>query len=190
MNGAGNWEWKLREAVERVRTRYDHIGRKTGAPFLAIVYAPESERAVLREWHALAATLQREFSILTVDVLDITTRVVDQFGVRALVESMGSPMPGSDPTSELGSMWTNAVVAGVREAAAQSGLGRPVVSIERLAALYPASGPRAVMQALWDSDHAALESPVLLLIPGILVEPRVYRFVGEIEEFMYRGDIL
>jgi hypothetical protein len=49
MNGAGNWEWKLREAVERVRTRYEHIGRKTGAPFLAIIYTPESERAVLRE---------------------------------------------------------------------------------------------------------------------------------------------
>jgi hypothetical protein len=103
---------------------------------------------------------------------------------------MSDPMPGSDPTSELGSMWTNAVATAVREAAAQSGPGRPVVAIERLAALYPASGPRAVMQTLWDSDHAALEGPVVFLIPGVLVEPRVYRFVGQVEEFMYRGDIL
>jgi hypothetical protein len=190
MNGAVNWQWKLREATERVRTRYEHIGRKTGAPFLAVVYPPDSERSVLREWRTLAATLQPEFIVRTIDVLDITTRVVDQFGVNALVESMSDPMPGSDPVAELGSMWTSAVVSCVREAAAQYGPGRAVVAIERLAALYPASGPRAVMQSLWDSDHAALEGPVVLLIPGILVEPRVYRFVGQVEEFMYRGDIL
>jgi len=65
-----------------------------------------------------------------------------------------------------------------------------VVVLERLAALYPASGPRAVMQTLWDSDHAALEGPVVLLVPGVLDEARVYRFVGHVEEFMYRGDIL
>ena len=29
-----DWGWKLREATERVRTRYEHIGRKTGAAFL------------------------------------------------------------------------------------------------------------------------------------------------------------
>jgi hypothetical protein len=103
---------------------------------------------------------------------------------------MRDPMPGSDPTSELGSMWTNAVATAVRDAVARCDEGRPVVVLERLAALYPASGPRAVMQTLWDSDHAALEGPVVLLVPGVLVEARVYRFVGQVEEFMYRGDIL
>lgn len=190
MSGTGDWEWKLREAAERLRTRYEHIGRKTGAPFLAIVYPPEVERSLLKEWHTLAATLEPEFSIRTVDVLDVTTHVVRQFGAESLVDSVKDPMPGSDPTSELGSMWTSAVAAGVREAAGKSGPGRPVVVLERLAALYPASGPRAVMQTLWDSDHAALEGPVLLLVPGVLVEARVYRFVGQVEEFMYRGDIL
>jgi hypothetical protein len=62
--------------------------------------------------------------------------------------------------------------------------------LERLAALYPASSPRAVMQALWDSSQAELNGPVVLLIPGVLVEARVYYFVGQVEEFMYRGDIL
>ena len=190
MSGAGDWEWKLREAVERLRTRYEHIGRKTGAPFLAVVYPPEIERSVLKEWRTLNATLEPEFSIRTIDVLDVTTRVVAQFGAESLVDSIKDPMPGSDPTSELGSMWTNAVATAVREAAATPGPGRPVVVLERLAALYPASGPRAVMQTLWDSDHAALEGPVLLLVPGVLVEARVYRFVGQVEEFMYRGDIL
>lgn len=188
MSGAGDWEWKLREAAERLRTRYEHIGRKTGAPFLAIVYPPEVERSLLKEWHTLAATLEPEFSIRTVDVLDVTARVVRQFGAESLVDSMKDPMPGSDPTSELGSMWTNAVATSVREAVGKS--GRPVVVLERLAALYPASGPRAVMQTLWDSDHAALEGPVVLLVPGVLVEAHVYRFVGQVEEFMYRGDIL
>jgi hypothetical protein len=46
------------------------------------------------------------------------------------------------------------------------------------------------MQTLWDSDHAALDGPVVLLVPGVLIEARVYRFVGQVEEFMYRGDIL
>jgi hypothetical protein len=190
MTAAVDWDWKLREAAERVRTRYEHIGRKTGAPFLAVVYPPEAERAVLREWHTLAATLEPQFSIRTIDVLDVTAAIVDQFGARALVESMTDPMPGSDPTSELGSMWTHAVATAVRDAASRRGSGRPVVVLERLAALYPASGPRAVMQTLWDSDHAALEGPVVLLVPGTLVEARVYRFVGQVEEFMYRGDIL
>jgi hypothetical protein len=190
VSGAGDWEWKLREAAERLRTRYEHIGRKTGAPFLAIVYPSEVERSILKEWHTLAATLEPEFSIRTIDVLDVTARVVREFGVESLVDSMKDPMPGSDPTSELGSMWTNAVTASVREAAGKSGPGRPVVVLERLAALYPASGPRAVMQMLWDRDHAALEGPVVLLIPGVLVEARIYSFVGQVEEFMYRGDIL
>lgn len=185
-----DWEWKLREAVDRLRTRYEHIGRKTGAPFLAVVYPPEAERSVLREWHTLAATLEPELSVRTVDVLNVTSSIVRQFGAEALVDSMTDPMPGSDPTSELGSMWTNAVATSVREAVGRHGTGRPIVVLERLAALYPASGPRAVMQTLWDGDHAALDGPVVLLVPGVLVEARVYRFVGQVEEFMYRGDIL
>jgi len=107
MNSAGDWEWKLTEAAERLRTRYEHIGRRSGAPFLAIVYAPEIERAFLKEWHTLAATLEPELSIRSVDVLEVTACIVRQFGAESLVDSMRDPMPGSDPTSELGSMWTS-----------------------------------------------------------------------------------
>jgi hypothetical protein len=184
-----DWRWKLREAAERVRTRYEHIGRKTGAAFLSIVYPPEAERAVLREWHALAGTLGPEFEVRTIDALDVTTRALRAIGVEAVAGSMKDPMPGSNPVSELGSIWLDAVVADVRDAAGRPGSGRPIIVLEHLAALYPASGPRAVMQALWDSDQA-LDCPVILLIPGIVVEARVYRFVGQVEEFMYRGDIL
>ncbi len=192
MNGECEWRWKLREAVGRIRTRYDHIGRKSGAPFLAVVYPPEAERAVLREWRTLIGTLAPEFDVRTVDVLEVTSSVVRKFGAETLVEAINDPMPGSDPESELGTMWTTAVAARVREAALKQGVGRPVVVLEHLAALYPASGPRAVMQALWEGDHSTLEGPVVLLIPGILLEARVYQFVGDAakEEFMYRGDIL
>ena len=44
-----DWRWKIGEAIERVRTRYEFIGRKTGAPFLALVYPPVAEAAFLKE---------------------------------------------------------------------------------------------------------------------------------------------
>ena len=46
MTGQSDWQWKLREAVDTIKARYDQIGRKTGAPFLAVVYPPEAEAAV------------------------------------------------------------------------------------------------------------------------------------------------
>jgi hypothetical protein len=190
MNAARDWEWKLREAADRVRIRYDHIGRKTGAPFLAVVHPPEAERSVMKEWHALASTLAPDLAVRPVDVLAVTSGVVRQFGAEALVDAMNHPMPGADPTSELGAMWTTAVVAAVREAARRPGPGRPVVVLERVAALHPASSPRAVMQLLWDSEHAALEGPVVFFVPGVLLEARVYSFLGQVHELMYRGDLL
>ena len=56
-----DWREKLQEGIERVRTRYDTIGRKTGAPFLAIVYPPEAEVAVFKEWRTLVSSLEAEF---------------------------------------------------------------------------------------------------------------------------------
>jgi hypothetical protein len=54
MSQTVDWGWKLREAVERLKTQYDHIGRKTGARFLGIVYPLEAEAAALKEWHTIA----------------------------------------------------------------------------------------------------------------------------------------
>lgn len=190
MTGAVDWGWKLREGIDRIRTRYEYIGRHTGAPFLAIVYPPEAERQALREWHTLTAALPPELDIRTINVLEITSKVVRQFGVEPLVETIKNPMPGSDPEVELGTMWTDAVAESAREAAVRRGVGRPVVVLERIAALHPVSGPQAVMQALWERNHADVEGPVILLIPGVVVEAHVYRFVGQKEEFMYRGDLL
>lgn len=190
MSTAVDWSWKLREGIERLKTRYEHIGRKTGAPFLAIVYPPEAEGAVVREWKTLLRTLGSEFDVREIDVLAATMATVSDLGAENIVSSMNDPMPGSNPEAELGHLWIAAVVARVREETSKPARGKLVIVLERLAALYPAAGPRAVMQELWGNEQSALEGPVIVLIPGTLTEPRVYSFVNQREEFMYRGDIL
>ena len=134
-----DWRWRIGEAVERIRSRYDYIGRKTGAPFLALVYPPEVEVAVLKEWQTQTAALN-------------------------------DPMPGSDPQMELGRLWLKAITETVRATLSAAGTGRPVASLQRLAAVYPALGPRDVMQTLWDNNQSTLDGPVVVplscLFPG------------------------
>jgi hypothetical protein len=191
MNESVDWAWKLREAVETLKTRYDHIGRKTGAPFLAVVYPPEAEAAVLKEWHTIATSLKSEFDIRTIDVLAVTRAVIDELGGQNVVEAMANPMPGANPEAELGTMWVTAVAAKVKGCATEPPpQGRVVIVLECLAALYPAAGPRDVMQKLWDQEQSFLAGPVMVLIPGTLIERKVYSFLNESDELMYRGDIL
>lgn len=185
-----DWRRKIGEAIERIRTRYEFIGRKTGAPFLALVYAPEAERAVLQEWRTQCSTLHPEIDVRQVDVLEVTHRVVTEIGAANIVSSMHDPMPGSDPQAELGDLWISAVAETVQSRLSGPGAGKPVASLERLAALYPAAGPRDVMQRLWDSAQSALSGPVVVMIPGHAVEARTYSFLGKRDEFMYRGDLL
>ena len=183
------WRWKIGEAVERIRTRYDHIGRKTGAPFLAILYPPELEMAVLREWRSQVAGLSPDFDVRTVDVLSVTHGALQDLGAENVVEALASPMPGSDPVVELGHHWVDAVARRVREPF-EAPSGRPIVSVEGIAALYPVAGPRDVMQQLWDSSQSALDGRVVVLIPGSVRGPRTYSFLDLRNEFMYRGDML
>jgi hypothetical protein len=176
--------------IDRIRTRYEFIGRKTGAPFLAVVYPPEVERAVLHEWRTQCSTLYPEIDVRPVDVLEVTHNVITEIGATNIVSSMSDPMPGSDPQAELGGLWISAVAETVESRLSEPGTGKPVVSLERLAALYPAAGPRDVMQRLWDSAQSALNGPVVMMIPGHVAEARTYSFVGKRDEFMYRGDLL
>jgi hypothetical protein len=90
-----------------------------------------------------------------------------------------SAAPGSGPSSTLS----------IDDFAKATG-GRPVLCLERLAALYPVCGAQHLMQQMWDSAQSDLAGPVLVLIPGTLVASRVYRFVDLRDEFMYRGDLL
>ncbi len=185
-----DWRWKIGEAIERIRTRYQYIGRKTGAPFLALCHPPEAEVAVLREWQAQSAALFPDFDLRTIDALKETQEVIAGFGAANIVGSMEQPMPGSDPASDLGNLFIDALVAAVYRAFQSPGTGKPVVCLTRLAAIYPAAGPRDIMQRLWDSAQSTLDGPVIVLIPGRLRGPRVYAFVDQRNEFMYRGDLL
>lgn len=190
MRGGEDWSWKLQEAIERIKTRYEFIGRKTGAPFLAIVYPPEVEIKVLKEWRTLAKTLCRDFNVKTIDVLAVTMSIIKEIQIENILSSIKDPMPGSNPESELGHMWVTAITNAVRENASKQESTKTVIVLENLASLYPVTGPRAVMQNLWDNEHACLDGPVVILIPGTLKEPRVYSFVNKQDEFMYRGDVL
>src|ERR1019366_9367609 len=110
-----DWGWKLREAVERIKTAYAHIGRSSGAPILAIVYPPDQEIAVLKEWHTLTASLGSSFDVRTIDALEVTSLAVQEFGVEAVVANLADPMPGSDPNAELGRHWVRAIAARIHE---------------------------------------------------------------------------
>lgn len=191
MNTPVDWNWKLREAVDYIRNRYDHIGRKTGAPFLGVVYPPEAEVAVLREWHTLVASLQPEFDVRTIDVLAVTKTVIDQLGGENIVNAITQPMPGSNPETELAIMWLTALEEKVKELGSHPPpQGKIVIVLECLTALYPATGPRDLMQRLWDHNQRFLTGPVVVLIPGTLIERKVYSFLNQRDELMYRGDIL
>ena len=170
-----DWRWKIGEAIERIRHRYHHIGRKTGAPFMGLLYPPAAERAVLHEWHAQASGLSPDVDVRTVDVLEVTQRVLADLGAENVVSAMADPMPGSNPRDELGSVWIDATAKAVLGLFDDPPRGKPVVSMERLAALYPAAGPRDVMQRLWDSPDDLLDAPVVVLrymspdVPGPVV---------------------
>ena len=185
-----DWRWKIGEAVERLRTRYEHIGRKTGAPFLAVVYPPEAETAVSREWDVLSANLVPAHAVHTVDLLAVTQAVTTDIGAENIVDSMRDPMPGSDPTTELGHLWVSATVEAVFSSLRDGQRNKPIVVLKRLAALYPAAGPRDVMQALWDQESVDSDAPVVVLIPGTVCGHRTYDFLNLRQEFMYRGDLL
>lgn len=189
---SGDWQWKLSEASDRIRTRYSHIGSKTGAPFLAIAYPPAAQSAVLKEWHVLTQALQPEFDIRSIDLLEVTQRALEDVGVANVAETLKQPMPGSDPLSELHELWATVIVELVHQTfeEAKTSTGRPVVSLERCAALHPVMGPSEMMRALWGRGSERPPGPVIVLIPGTVVAPRKYEFLGTRSEFMYRGDLL
>jgi hypothetical protein len=65
-----------------------------------------------------------------------------------------------------------------------------VIVLQYLAALYPVTTPRALMQKMWESKNISTDYPVIFFIPGTLTQKRVYSFLNRGEELMYRGDIL
>lgn len=190
-----DWSEKIKEVVERVTTRYEYIGRKTGAPFLAVVYPPEKEALVFKEFETLMDVHADEFDVRYIDVLKVTMEVIEDIGCEHIVNTLEDPMPGSDPEVELGKMWVYAVVKAVKEISKSDSQKKPLLVLKRLAALYPVASPKMVMQELWDCNQSYLEGPVVVLIPGSIPGTRIagsraYDFLGKKRELMYRGDIL
>jgi hypothetical protein len=190
MRSEVDWAWKLREAIERIKNQYEHIGRSTGAPFLAIIYPPDLEKAVLKEWRTLSQSMGKEFDFRTIDALEVTMSVLEELGSELVIDSIQNPMPGAKPESELGGLWIDAIKKRVMAELSCACDAKRVIVLEKLASLYPTTTPHALMQELWGSEEVSLDGPVVLLIPGTLKESRVYSFLNQIDELMYRGDIL
>jgi hypothetical protein len=185
-----DWRSHLREAVVRLRDHYEFIGRTTAGPFLAIVYPTGAERQVVAEWQAQTAALGDSYAVHVVDALAVTQQVLAEIGTVDVIDGLVNPLPGSDAQAELGGLWIRSLAREVRRQQRETAAARPVVTLTRLAALHPATGPRALMQHLWDGSEDALERPVVLLIPGSYIGPRTYAFLDAREEFMYRGDLI
>lgn len=185
-----DWKWKIGESVSRIRTRYEFIGRKSGVPFLSIVYPLSAEKAVFREWHTQTNALKPEIDVRTVDILTITQNVLSEVGVENIVDSLNDPDWEQDAREDLTRLWISAIAEAVRTKMQEEGVGKPVISLERLSSLYPISNPWDVMQSLWNDSQSPLNCPIVVFIPGKLIGSRHYSFLDKSDEFMYRGDLL
>lgn len=182
--------WKIKEAAALIKERYDFIGHHTGAPFLAIVFPQEAELWTMKEWRAQAGIFADQYDLIYMDLLEITTRCLDQLGVENIIAAQENPMPGANPEAELANLWISEIVSTMKTKLAEHKGKPPVLVIEKTAALHPVAGPRFMLQQLWDLHSQSIQCPVIVFIPGRLLEPRVYLFLDVKEEKMYRGDIL
>ncbi|HPL66364.1 MAG TPA: DUF1788 domain-containing protein [Syntrophales bacterium] len=182
--------WKIKEAAARIKDRYHFIGHQTGAPFLAIVFPQEAELWTMKEWRAQAGIFADQYDLIYIDLLEITTRCCDQLGVENIIAAQEEPMPGADPEAELANLWISEIITAIKTKLVEHQGKPPVLVIEKTAALYPVAGPRFLLQQLWDMHSQIIHCPVVVFIPGRLLEQRVYLFLNTKEEFMYRGDIL
>jgi len=185
-----DWKSNISEAIVRIQTRYDFIGRKTGVPFLAIIYPSSAEVAVFKEWETQTRALQPDIDVKTIDLLEVTESVLSDIGVETVVDSLSNKDWALNAQEDLTQLWVTEIAKEVRLRMVEESVGRPVLCIKHLAALYPASGPRDIMERLWNDPESNLDCPVVVLIPGVLTGPRHYRFLDKKDEFMYRGDLL
>ncbi len=184
-----DWRDKVHRAIERVTDQYLKIGRMTGIPVLGIIISPDMEENAVQEWKIQSNTLN-EFHFEEIDVLELTTAEVERFGVDNIVTMIEKPMPGAKPESDLGKIWVKAVADRIFELiSGWKNEEKLVIYLTRLGALHPVSTPRALVQYLIESRDS-LSIPIIIFIPGSLTEPRAYKYLDLVEEFMYRGDLI
>ena len=184
-----DWRRKVHTAIERVTKQYVNIGKMTGLPVLGIIVSPDMEENAVREWR-IQSNILNGFHFEEIDVLELTTDEVERFGVDNIVNMIEKPMLGAKPESELGNIWVKAVTNKMFELiSGWESENKLVIYLTRLGALHPVSTPRALVQYLIESRDS-LSIPIILFIPGSLTEPRAYKFLDLVEEFMYRGDLI
>jgi hypothetical protein len=184
-----DWKLKVHRGIERVTSRYDNVGRKTGIPVLGIVISPDLEDAALKEWKVQARTFS-DFEFIEINVLELTTKEVEKLGVDNIVYSLENPLPGSDPESELGDMWVKSIVDKIFKIIDKSlESDKKIIYLSRLGALYPASSPYEIVKQLVEV-RKDLTFPVILFIPGKQTELKVYKYLNLKSEFMYRGELV
>lgn len=184
-----DWKWKIGEAIERIESRYSHIGSKTAAPFLSIIIDQENEINAIKEFKVQASRIEKLFSFHYINILEVTETVVEEIGATNVVEAINDPMPGDEPIRDLGELWLKAIIDVIKERIIDN-VNKPVIVLEQLSALYPVIGPRDIMHRLWNSQDLNLRCPVVFLIPGTIKPQRTYSFLDKQDEFMYRGDLI
>jgi len=182
--------WKIRDAAERVLKDHDVIGHQTGAKLLAIVYPHEKEAWVLKEWRTQAGIFSDRYDLIPIDLLQITTGCMEKAGIDNILEFMNDPMPGSCPDEALATLWVDEIMSTAVSAISGHRGKQPVLVIQKTAALYPVTGPRFLLQQLWDKYSRAINCLVVIFIPGEIIDPRQYRFLNIREEYLYRGILL
>lgn len=185
-----DWKRNISEAINRIQRRYDYIGRKTGVPFLAIMYPSSAEVAVFNEWDTQTRALKPGIDVKTIDLLEVTQTVLSDIGVGTVVDSLNNKDWALNAQEDLTQLWVTEIAKEVRLRMMEESVGKPVLCIKHLAALYPVSGPRDIMERLWNDPESTLDCPIVVFIPGVLTGPRHYRFLDKRDEFMYRGDLL
>jgi hypothetical protein len=74
--------------------------------------------------------------LIYLDLLEITTRCLDQLGVENIIAAQTDPMPGANPEAELANLWISEIIAAMQAKLSEHRGKPPVIVIEKTAALY------------------------------------------------------
>lgn len=183
-------DWKIKEAILKLKNNYDFIGHSTGAPFLGIVYNHSEEQWFYKEWDAQVQSIANEFVFFDIDFLKLIHSSISNIGINDVLDAVNNPMPGNSPYNDLADIFINDTIEIIKEKLSNHSNKKPILVLKKLDALFPVTTPYTLFQNLWDIHGNILKCPVVCLIPGKNSNGRSYLFLNEIQELMYRGDLL
>lgn len=183
-------DWKIKEAILKLKNNYDFIGHKTGAPFLGIVYNHSEEQWFYKEWDAQVQSIANEFVFFDIDFLKLIHNCISNLGINEAIDAINNPMRGNSPYNGLAELFIDDTIEIIKEKLSNPSNKKPILVLKKLDALFPVTTPHTLFQNLWDIHGNILKCPVVCLIPGKNSNGRSYLFLNEIQELMYRGDLL